>query len=488
MSSTLKRSSVVSGLALTAAVCWLGTSATARAEDAPPPAQAPPASPPAQADQASQPAQGQPAQSQPAQGQPVDQPAPAAKPSGWTNPFVNDHMDLLSTNSLWALFDERLSLADGKASWLNRGMGKTEFQGDSKGGYKAGLSLAEADLVYQPRFSDSLSANISWAWQDHHQNRFDLMEAFLNYLPAQTGPIGFQLRAGFMWPEISLEHTTGGAWSVVNTITPSAINTWVGEEVKVVGVEPTVRFALGEHNLTATGGVFEFNDTSGTLLSFRGWALDTVKATATAVFPLPNRSPFLDRAQQNETVSTDNVDHNPGWYARIAWAPPWPFGVSAFYYDNRGDPTDFQPDLQWGWRTRFWNIGLNADLTKTTKLLAQSMFGSTIMGPQQNGEAWVHTDYQSAYVLLTQKVGAWAVTGRAETFSTRERGSEMPPGSGENGWAATLAARTNITKDLTFLAEVMNVESNRQNRVTLEDLTSPLESQTVFQLSLRYRI
>jgi hypothetical protein len=275
---------------------------------------------------------------------------------------------------------------------------------------------------------------------------------------------------------------------VVNTITPSAINTWVGEEIKMLAIEPTVRFSLGEQDFTATAAVFEFDDTAGTLLSFRGWALDTLKATATADFPLPNRSPFLNLAQQNVTQSTDNVDHNPGWYARIAWAPPWPVGVSAYYYDNRGNPQAFQSDLQWGWRTRFWNFGLNADLTPTTKLLAQSMFGSTIMGFNHDGEPWVHTFYQSAYVLVAQKLGPWTLTGRAETFATQEQGSEMPPGSGENGWALTAAARINLTRNLTFLGEVMNVESDRDNRVTLGDLASPFESQTVIQASLRFRI
>jgi len=466
-----------SSAALMFALGWLSASAPALAQDAAATVQTP-------APAADQPA----AQQSTGTDQAASAPDKTPPPPVSKNPFVNEHMDLLSTNSLWALFDERLVVANGQPSWLSRGFGKTEFQGTSKGGYSPQLSLNEADIVYEPRFSDSLSANVSWAWQNHHENRLDLMEAFINYLPAQTGPVGFQLRAGLLWPEISLEHTTGGAWSVVNTITPSAINTWVGEEVKMIAIEPTVRFGLGEHNFTATAAVFEFNDTSGTLLSFRGWALDTLKATATADFPLPNRSQFLDLAQQNATKSTDNVDHNPGWYARIAWAPPWPVGVSAYYYDNRGDPQAFQSDLQWGWRTRFWNFGLNADLTPTTKLLAQSMFGSTLMGFNHNGEPWVHTDYQSAYVLIAQKLGPWTVTGRAETFATQEHGSEMPPGSGENGWALTAAARINLTRNLTFLAEAMNVESDRDNRVTLGRLASPFESQTVIQASLRFRI
>jgi hypothetical protein len=54
--------------------------------------------------------------------------------------------------------------------------------------------------------------------------------------------------------------------------------------------------------------------------------------------------------------------------------------LNAFYYDNRGDPEAFTKSLQWGWRTRFWNVGLVADLGPSTRLLAQGMTGTTLMG------------------------------------------------------------------------------------------------------------
>jgi hypothetical protein len=182
-------------------------------------------------------------------------------------------LDLFSKDTLSVLLDVRLAVANGHTSFVNGGFGKTRFQGNSNGGYSAQVLPAEADIVWNPRFTNALSANISAAWQRDHDTRgLDLMEAFLNYLPGQTGQVGFSGRAGFMWPEISLEHSTGGAWSVVNTITPSAINAWVGEEVKVIGAEATLRASIGEHDVSATGGMFGWNDTSGTLLSFRGWA------------------------------------------------------------------------------------------------------------------------------------------------------------------------------------------------------------------------
>jgi hypothetical protein len=409
----------------------------------------------------------------------------AAGPAQDISSTTQSQTDILSRNTLYALVDARLVVADGARSFVNGGLGKTRFQGKSDGGYKARIVPAEGDIVWVPRFTGSLSANVSVGWQRDHG--FDLIEAFVNFLPQQTSKVSFSARAGLMWPEISLEHSTGGAWSVVNTITPSAINSWVGEEVKVVGLEGTLHASLGQHELSATGAVFGFNDTSGTLLSFRGWALQDIKATGFAHFELPPRDQFLTGAQQDVTRSTIEIDNRVGFYGRLDWRPPWPFGVAVFYYDNRGDPKAFTKTLQWGWRTRFWNVGINADLGPNTKLLAQGMTGSTIMGFPVNGVAWVHTKFDSAYVLIAQTIDTVTVSGRVEAFGTHEHGSEMDPNNSENGWALTVAARTNITNNLTAFAEALNVRSHRGARVQLVGL-EPFEAQTVFQIALRYRI
>jgi hypothetical protein len=317
------------------------------------------------------------------------------------------------------------------------------------------------------------------------------MEAFLNYLPQSQGKLSFSARAGLMWPEISLEHATGGAWSTVYTITPSAINSWVGEEVRVVGLEGTAHVSLGQHEVLATAAVFGWNDTSGTLLSFRGWALEDIKGSAPGYYPLPPLNSFFSGAQQNLTQNTLKIDNRPGFYARLDWRPPQPFGVAAFYYDNNGDPKAFTHELQWGWRTRFADLGVNADLDSKTRLLAQGMVGSTQMGFKHDGVLWIDTDYQSVYVLLSRRVlGDMAVSGRVEAFTTREHGSEMMPHSDNNqdGWAWTMAVRKPINPHLTLFAEALNVRSWRGTRVDLGGLQSPFEAQTVFQISLRYRL
>ena len=396
--------------------------------------------------------------------------------------------DIFSKNTLSILLDGRLVVANGAESFVNHGFGKTRFQGAANGNFEAKALPMEADLVWMPRFSNSLSANVSAGWQHDHGDSPDLIEAYMTYLPARTGNVSLSGRIGLMWPEISQEHSTGGAWTVVNSITPSAINSWVGEETKVIGAEGTLHIAAGDHELGFTGAVFGWNDTSGTLLSFRGWALHDEKATAFGHILLPPRNAFLTLAQQDRTRNTDEIDHQPGWYVRADWRPPWPFGVNLFYYDNRGNPEAVTQSLQWGWRTRFWNLGVNADLGHQTKLLAQGMIGSTKMGFPVNGQRWVDTDFRSVYVLLTHNFGPFAATGRIEGFATREHGSEMSPNNSEDGWSWTLAARFPINEHLTVLGEVLNVHSWRGTRVDLAGLPSPFESQSVFQIALRARL
>jgi hypothetical protein len=395
--------------------------------------------------------------------------------------------DILSKNVITVLLDGRIAVANGERSWTNGGLGKTSFEGTRDGGYKPYVVPEEADLIWTPRFTNSLSANVSAAYQRDQQHPVDLLEAFVSFLPEQKGPVGFAMRAGIMWPEISLEHTTGGAWSTVNTLTPSAINAWVGEEVKVLGMEGTVRASVGNHILAFTGSVFGFDDTAGTLLSFRGWALHDAKATVFGHFPLPPLNAFISALQQHETRSFVEIDHRPGFYGRVEWRPPAPFGVALFYYDNRADPHAFKPSGQWGWRTRFWNLGVNADLGPKTRLLAQAMTGSTIMGFETNGEPWVHTLFKSAYVSVTQSLSdKAALTGRVEAFQTHELGSQMSPQDSERGWATTVALRYNIRDNLTGFAEALNVRSRRGVR---EDLgLDSFQPQTVFQLGLRLRI
>ena len=397
--------------------------------------------------------------------------------------------DFLSADTLSLILDARIVVADGHSSWLEGGFGKSRFDGQADGDMQFHAQPVEASLIWQPRFTRTLNANFSAAWQKGHTDEdFDLMEGFITFIPNRSGNTNFSAKAGYYWPEISLEHATGGAWSTVYTITPSAINAWVGEEVKFIGAEATIYQTLGSHDFSATAGVFGFNDTSGTLLSFRGWALHDVKSTLFGQFKLPPLNPFMTIVQEPVTRSIIEIDDRVGFYGRAEWRPSPSIVLNAFYYDNRGDPEAFTQSLQWGWRTRFWNFGLVADLGPSTRLIAQGMTGTTQMGfiPRNETRYWVDTRYRSAFALLTHQLGAGALSGRFEVFDTKERGSEMDPAEeNEDGWAVTVAGRWPVADKFTLFVEALHIESERGGRARAG--IAAKESQTVLQGALRFR-
>jgi hypothetical protein len=397
--------------------------------------------------------------------------------------------DILSPNTLSLIVDLRIVLADGHQSWIEGGFGKTRFDGTTDGDLQLHSQPVEGSLIWQPQFTRTLNANVSAAWQaGFDDERFDVMEGFVTFNPDRKGETSFSAKAGYYWPEISLEHATGGAWSTVYTLTPSAINSWIGEEVKVIGAEATLYQTIGSQDLSITAGAFGFNDTSGTLLSFRGWALHDIKSTLFGQFPLPPRNSFMTIVQEDVTRSVLEIDDRVGFYGRAEWRPSPSVVVNAFYYDNRGDPEAFTHSLQWGWRTRFWNLGLVADLGPSTRLIAQGMTGTTLMGfiPTGATRYWVDTRYRSAFALLTHRIGPGAVSGRFEMFDTKERGSRMNPAEeNEDGWAATAAGRWPVADKVTLFVEALHMQSTRAGRARVG--IAAKETQTVLQGSLRFR-
>jgi hypothetical protein len=398
--------------------------------------------------------------------------------------------DIFSADTFSVILDVRLVLADGANSWIDGGFGKARFDGTDDADYQFNAYPVEASLIWQPRFTNSLVGNVSAAYQQGHDRdeKFDVMEGYLTFIPPRRGNTNFAFKAGYYWPEISLEHATGGAWSTVYTITPSAINSWVGEEVKVIGAEATLYQTIGSVDLSATAGMFGFNDTSGTLLSFRGWGLHDIKSTLFGQFKLPPLNPFMTLAQEPVTRSVLEIDDKPGLYGRFEVRPSSSVVLNVFYYDNRGVPEEFTESLQWGWRTRFWNLGAVVDLGPSTRLLAQAMTGTTQMGfvPGNATRYWVDTRYSSAYALLTHRFGEIAVSGRLELFETRERGSRMVAAEeNEDGWAATLAGRIPVDDLFTLFVEALHLESERGARTVRLGIPAK-ETQNVVQAALRF--
>ena len=261
--------------------------------------------------------------------------------------------DLLSVGTLHAEIDLRASVVGGENGWLDGGFGKLREGGD-RGDTAARLRIAAIDAAWTPTLAWGLSGLVSVTHQDGLDPDIDLNEAYLKYRTA-PGPTRLTARAGVFWPPISLEHG-GPMWTVEDSITPSAVNSWVGEEVKVMGGELTLDQRVGASEVGVTGALFRHDDTSGTLLSYRGWALHDLRISADGEVPLPPLSPMISPYQYDETTPFLELDGRSGYYARVEWRPPQPFAINVLRFDNGGDRLSSR-DMQIAWRTRFWDIG-----------------------------------------------------------------------------------------------------------------------------------
>jgi hypothetical protein len=193
-----------------------------------------------------------------------------------------------------------------------------------------------------------------------------------------------------------------------------------------------------------------------------------------AFYQAPNTTPLLDIHR--------GFARRPGYYAKLAWQPPIPVRFELFRYDNHADPIDVNLDNEWGWRTRFNNLGVVADLGPGTELKAQALHGTTRMGFTTDGRRWVNNRFRSAFALLTHQFGPVGLAMRADAFDTRNRGSDVGSDYDETGWSAMVAAKREW-RLFTGLAELLHVSSRREDR---DDVgLTPRQNQTQFQAEVR---
>ena len=379
--------------------------------------------------------------------------------------------------------DVRLVAVDGEKSWVDGGFGK--LRSGSDGDLKVQPQLGNATLVWRPQFTWSLGATVVGMVEGGQRTQAGLSQAYLSFRPMRSTKLAFSARAGLMWPPVSLEHE-GADWHVRDSITPSAINSWIGEEVKPVAAEATLAANLGDHKLRATAALIAANDTAGTLLTFRGWALHDRTTLAFNRQPLPPLGDFVDLQAPYTHPLLDvgrGFGSHIGYYAKLAWQPPVPVRVEFFRYDNRANPeeaTDVGPE--WGWRTRFNNLGLVADLGSGTELKSQAMQGTTRMGFPEPVRRWIDERFRSAYVMLTHRAGAITLSARADAFDTRNRGSLWDDEYDEHGWSGMLAAKREWAH-VTGLVELLHIWSNNPAR---EEIGEPeRQRQTQLQAEVR---
>jgi hypothetical protein len=387
---------------------------------------------------------------------------------------------LFSPSTVSGVLDVRVVAADGETSWIDGGFGKARW------GDESGFRLAEAGIAWRPRLTDALGAVVTVEAQDGADPVVDVSEAYLTWRGQASG-VRLSARAGLYWPQMSLEHD-GLLWTVPDTITPSAINSWAGEELKVGGAELTARATISGQGVSATLGAIGFGDTAGTLLTFRGWALHDLKNTAASVMPLPPLSPYMVNRQRGATTSLLELDDRTGLYARLEWRPGPGLMLDLFRYDNAGDALANNSVNEWSWDTRFTEAGLSWTAGPHTRVRAQALNGVTLMGypDRTTGEQWIDVGYSSAYVSLTHDIGPGALTARLDAFETRDHTVVVLDNNDETGWAELVAYRWDVRPGANLVFEILRIDSDRPSRALAGE--DPRQIQTVFQTALRFEL
>ena len=120
----------------------------------------------------------------------------------------------------------------GYQSWTEGSVGKLRYDENTDG-----LVISRGFLDLQSRVTDTLDANISLElYQDDLGSVADLTEAYVEWRPVPRSPNQYRLKLGAFYPKLSLENTEPG-WANAYTISSSAINTWVAEEIRTFGAE-----------------------------------------------------------------------------------------------------------------------------------------------------------------------------------------------------------------------------------------------------------
>jgi hypothetical protein len=361
--------------------------------------------------------------------------------------------------SLHGYLDCRLVARPAQRSWTEGGLGKTRF-GD--GGVSP--TCAQAALIGTWQMTPALLAFADLQYATTGRDSASLLEAWLRYRPVSTTPLRASLKLGVFFPPISLENDALG-WTSPWTLTPSAINSWVGEELRSVGMEAQVEWRGATQAIEGVAALVRSNDPAGELIAARGWSLSDL----TSGLGSRLREPDAYALDQDEAIPLRfnpflENDGRLGWYAGATWRAPGRARLAVLRYDNDADPTTHSNGASpvFSWHTKFWSGGAELDVREVV-LLAQAMSGSTGIAPAPDFST--STDFRAAYLLAGWNPGAWRVALRVDAFMTEQLPRQLSGRIREHGNAATFALNWRPLEWLRLSAEVVQVRSARNQRL-----------------------
>lgn len=332
--------------------------------------------------------------------------------------------------SLRAVVDLRIVRGTRAPSWQEGGPGSLRYGGRvvNDGELDRVARFAISQLALEP------TANLPWGIRAHAQVNWegdiddtgdtspnhDVMRLIEGYLRRDWGSssAGWGVLAGVSNPAFSLEHT-GPAWTPNFTLTPSALNTWLWEDGRVLGLEGEWWTTRDGVDLATFGGVGWGPDRMGILLAQRGWVLSDYLNGINNSSPLPNGT---------REDGFDERDGRPVLYAGASLGDPWKIGkLNVGYFDNLGNLA-----VAGVWEMRYGIAGVALQPVKGVDLLFQYLIGKTATRANH-----LSSTVQALYPLISYRWRTHRVTFRYDHFRVRD--DDGPPDTRERGHAYTVS-------------------------------------------------
>lgn len=379
-------------------------------------------------------------------------------------------------------------------AWPEDGFGKLRY--DSRGS-DDGTSQLIVD--YQGQIYPTLFGHVVIDAIEDAAAHAGLTEAYLEWRPLPAGPNRNRLRAGAFYPPFSMENS-GGAWTSPYSRSFSAINSWIAEEIRPIGIDWQLSRRIGSdrspHEIGTLAGLFYGNDPAGTLLIWRGWSIHDRQTRLNERVPLP---PFVvpgppgstDLVAERWLDPISEIDDRPGFYVGSEWRYANLAKLSLAAYDNRADPYAFR-DGQWAWGTRFLHFATQISLPGDLGLIAQAMRGDSdwLVPPPGDGVVTPLTEYitdefEAAFVLLSKSIRSQhRISLRFDSFDV------WRPGEVEidRGDALTVAYQYAVNEQLDMQLEWAKIDSSRGLWPLFYGQASARHTERVVQMGIRFTV
>ena len=388
--------------------------------------------------------------------------------------------------SAWAvewhgLLEGRASAVNASRSWLDQGLGKLR-DGSSN------VRLSQAMLGVDGDLSDTISGSIVISAADDRPHLLDVNEAWLGWNPVPNGPWKTRVKVGAFFPVTSVELDYGSVgWTPTRTLSSSAINSWIGEELRTKGVELNIqrigRLEGSPHDYGITVAVYDANDETGTLMAWRGWTISdriTGLTEPLMLADLPVYQPTGKLIKQHRTIHPfREIDGKLGYYATANYGYAGWFEAALMHYDNRADPLIVK-DGQYAWTTRFDHLSLKMKPHGKWEVMAQAMRGYTTMGTHG-----VTVDFRSLFVLASHPLGSGLLTARLDYFNTSESDRIPSDPNTEDGRSLAIAYSHPIMPGLSWVSELLTVRSERASRAQIGE--APRQNERSLSTALRWQ-